>query len=320
MNAECLLETETQELLGFLRHVDCSAPEAYGAIETRLDYFKSVTQTIERQLEGNIDELRRLQQWFREKTDEVFLQSRLMKRVRTWPEGYPGDYVTLELVYANSSTGRGKGIGPQLDKYFLTRTLAVAVRSRLRRLAHLLNQRAGSERKPAVWLNLACGPCRELLSVSGKEDRTVWCVDRDPNAVSYAQSLLSNAGRNGDGFRFLKENAFRFGNADVNSDRFGKLTTIYSAGLFDYIPTRQLSKLIGGLYRSLAPGGVLIAPFKDKHRYDTFDYHWIGKWDFFFQRSEDDFRTLMIEAGIPSQKLEMERDDSGVIMFFIARR
>ena len=318
MNAEYLLETETGELLGALKALDCQLPEAYEVLEARLDHFKRITQIIDKELQEEPVRLAQLQQRFREHTDEVFQQSWLMKRARVWPEGYPGDYATLEFVYAN--TPAGAGIGSLLDRYLLTRTLAVAVRSRLRMLSRLLCERAACENGTASWVNLACGPCRELLSVPSQGQRVLWCLDRDANALAYARSLLQQAGRNGERLEWVRANAFKLGRADQIATRFVRPTTIYSAGLFDYIPTPQLVQLIAQIYGALTPGGVLIAPFKDRARYETFDYHWMVNWGFFLQRCESDVHDLMQLAGIPAQNLTMQRDESGVILFVTARR
>lgn len=239
-----------------------------------------------------------------------------MRRARTWPEGYPGDYLTLEAIYANQP--QSEGIGRLLDRYFLSRTLAVAVRSRLRMLQRLLSERAADE-SDAHWLNLAAGSCRELLSVQpAAQPRRILCIDYDANALEYAERLL--AAHAGDTITFKVENAFRMANAKRNIEQYGKFTTIYSAGLFDYVKSNPLARLIAGLYGSLAKGGVLIAPFKDAARYETFDYHWLVKWHFFLQRSEDDIRQLFADAGVPAERVTAMRDDSGVVLFFIATK
>ena len=77
---------------------------------------------------------------------------------------------------------------------------------------------------------------------------------------------------------------------------------------------------MGSLYQSLAPNGLLIAPLKDRCRYETFDYHWGARWSFFLQRDESDFRAIFAEAGIPHDAIAVERDDSGVILFFTVRK
>lgn len=317
--AQQVLAKETAALLQFLHDVEGKENFAYEVIESRLDYFKAVTQSIEAELRDDREQLRAFRNWFKQESEPIFRQSQLMTRARTWPEGYPGDYVTLEKVYTNN-VGSDTVVGTALDRYFTSRTLAVAVRSRLRKMAELLNRRAAEETGAANWLNLACGSCRELLSVARRDDRTVWCLDQDPNALNYAAELLRQNGKLTANMHFETENAFKLANHQENIARFGQLTTIYSAGLFDYIQTEELVALLSQLYLSLADGGALIAPFKDRQRYDTFDYHWVAKWHFFLQRTEEEFEQIMLRAGVPADKLSVERDDSGVILFFVAKK
>ena len=245
------------------------------------------------------------------------LRSPLIFRARRWPEGYPGDFRTLEAVYANCPAG--EGVALHLDRYFLSRSLAVAVRSRLRLLTRLLDQRAAEEGAGGRWLNLACGPCRELLTLSSPSNgRLIHCVDSDANSLRYASTLLAGCAP-GD-LQFTSENAYRFVNSTRTPEKYGQLSTIYSAGLFDYIPCDKLAPLIRGLYDCLVPGGLLIAPFKNRHCYETFDYHWFVQWHYFYRRSEADFRAVFAQAGISPEAIAVQRDDSGVLLFFTIRR
>lgn len=314
-----MLEIETDELLSFLANEARNDPDQYEIVETRLQYFKTVTQVVDAHFVSNVTELRKLQAWFREESDPIFQKSPLATRARTWPEGYPGDYLTLESIY-DIEPEVDWGIGYHIDRYFLASTLAVAVRSRLRKLCMLLNCRAKTERSRANWLNVACGSCREFLSIPPRRDRTIRCVDADQNSLDFAEDRMRQLERRGETVEFVKMNALRLVNADKTIGRFGRFTTVYSVGLFDYLDDQTLIRLIGGLYESLSDDGTLIVSFKDKLRYDTFDYHWLAKWDFFLQRSEPECFSLFDEAGIPTTHLTMVRDDSGVILFFIATK
>ena len=60
-----------------------------------------------------------------------------------------------------------------------------------------------------------------------------------------------------------------------------------------------------------------IQPFKEKLYYDTFEYHWYAKWNYFFQRTKKDFDQILKDSGIPQNEIKMERDDSGVILFYV---
>lgn len=310
------LHDEVADLLALLR-AGRDGDGFYEIVETRLRYIKSVVHAVESDLRTDKAHLNYVRDWFRQQTDAVLSQSRLMQRARLWPEGYPGDYLTLEAVYANRP--EGDGIGRLFDRYFLSRTLAVAVRSRLRTLSRLLSERMTAEPRGARWLNLAAGSCRELLALPPLDKpRRILCIDYDPNALEYARRLITPRAR--DAITFKTDNAFRMVNAKRNLERYGEFTTIYSAGLFDYVKSGQLARLVAGLYGSLAKGGVLIAPFKDAGRYDTFDYHWLVRWDFFLQRTEADIREVFDDAGVPPERLNVTRDESGVILFFVASR
>ncbi len=315
------LEQRTETLLSSLCSVTRDDEQGYQAVENQMVQFKGMAQQVDRAFEGQIEKLRNVQEGFRRATAEVFFQSRLMRRVRTWPEGYPGDYLTLEGVYADAPQS-DTPIGRLLDRYFLSRTLAVAVRSRLKTLTKLLQSRASEEKGDSPnWLNLASGPARELLSVSPVPTTKIWCLDYDAHANDYAKGLLQQANHeNLKRTEFLRVNAMKLVDPGVNVRQFGRLTTIYSTGLFDYIPTVPLIALLKGLYNSLAPGGLLIGSFKDRKKYETFDYHWCSRWHFFYQREEAEFHDILAQARIPKAQLAVEREETGVILFFLARK
>jgi len=309
-----ILQAEVSEFTSFL---DSPAAERYEVLESRFDCLKLLTQRVEHSGNHTQDELKTFWEWFQAETDHWLLRSPIILRARKWPEGYPGDYRTLEVVYANSASG--DGIACDLDRYVLSRTLAVAVRSRCRLLTKLLDERAREEPPGAKWLNLASGPCRELLTLTAPPaDRTIYCVDSDKNSLDYAKNLLAD--RPLGELHFVTENAYRFVNAKRTIELYGQFSTIYSAGLFDYIPSDKLAPLLRGLYESLVPGGLFIAPFKDMNRYETFDYHWVLKWHFFYQRTDADFRAVFGEAGIPADAISLQRDDTGVLIFFIIHK
>ena len=141
MKISKILEEEVADLLDFLDSPARAATDQFEVVESRLDSFRFFLRTINGLAP---DSLPAIQEWFRKQTEPWFSRSAMMSRARSWPEGYPGDYRTLEAVYANEPSGGG--IGLQLDRYFLSRTLAVAVRSRCRHLSRLLIDRAAASR------------------------------------------------------------------------------------------------------------------------------------------------------------------------------
>ena len=257
---------------------------------------------------------------FREKTNKYFLKSHFMNRARTWPQGYPGDYKTLEDTYRNSPMSNG--IGYYLDRHFLSTALGVAVRERLSTLSNLLQNELSRRSRPKV-LNVACGSCRELIEVAPEVKQSgamLTCIDFDTDALSFAANRLAYTGIAQEQMLFRKYNALKMVNHERNLKEFGTQDIIYSTGFFDYVEDDVLVRLLSSAYQLLNPGGVLIASFKDSRRYRTQEYHWFVDWHGFLQRTEDDMRLLFDKAEIPRTALKDLRVNSGVILFFTATK
>jgi SAM-dependent methyltransferase len=276
--------------------------------------MKRASELFER--ENDRKAIKEAQIAFREKTNPFFLKSYLMSRARTWPQGYPGDYKTLEAVYKN--TPRSAGIGFYLDKYFLLTELAVAVRGRKETLKNLLLKELRKHEKTKI-LDIACGSCRELVEISSDIEANnayVTCIDFDPDALAFSATRLSTSGISTDRFTFRKYNALKMISHGRNLKEFGMQDIIYSTGLYDYLESDVLVKMISALYLLLNPGGTMIISFKDCKRYSTFDYHWLVDWNAFYQRQEGDFWQILESSGIERKNVVTTREASGVILFF----
>lgn len=257
---------------------------------------------------------------FIEKTNPFFSKSYLFNRVRTWPQGHQGDFMTLELNYRKATLS--EGIGYYFDKYFLAAPLAVAVRERLYKMRDLLKNELDSRISPKV-LDVACGSCREVFELSPEikaSGAKIMCLDLDTDALKFALERFSNAGVLSNQVDFLSYNALRMFDYETAERDFGKQDVIFSLGFFDYLPDDFLVKLLKSLYLLLAPGGKLIAPFKEGTRYRSHEFHWFAHWDGFLQRSKPDFDRILKQAEIPESALSMTQIDSGAIIFYSAEK
>lgn len=253
---------------------------------------------------------------FREKTNPIMSKSYCVNRTRTWPQGYQGDFKTLEDVYRNMPMSTG--IGYYLDKCMLSSTLAVAVRERIIKLKEILKVELIKRRSPRV-LDIACGSCREVIELVPEIEKSgakFTCIDLDSDALNFALNRLSYANLLSDQIEFLKYNALRMFDHDLNMKEFGMQDIIYSVGYFDYLPDDFLSRMLNALYQLLNKGGKLIGAFKDADCYRYYDYHWLVDWNGFLQRTEYDFDRLFEKAGIPNHAISVTREESGVIIFY----
>jgi hypothetical protein len=218
--------------------------------------------------------LKAAQAYFRNKTNPVLSNSYGINRIRTWPQGHQGDYMTLELIYKNMPMSHG--LGYYLDKYMLDSDLGAGVRERLVTLRDLLRQELVSRRNPTV-LDIACGSCREVFEIAPEiksSGAKFTCLDLDSAALDFAIDRLNYAGLSSDHAEMLTYNALRVFDYETALAEFGMRDIIYSVGFFDYLPNEFLVKLLKSLYRLLNPGGKIIAAFKDVDYYRPQIYHW----------------------------------------------
>ncbi len=284
------------------------------SIKASLDGFLEKAK----ELESNIQDaalLKKVRTAFHQKTNHLISKSYLLNRARTWPQGYQGDYKTLETVYRNMPMA--SGIGYYFDLIALNATLAEGVRNRIRMLQGFLKEELNNRINPKV-MSIACGSCRELMELAPDIEQAsaqLVCIDNDEDALQYAQGRLSYTGAISN-IEFLKYNALRLFDVEIAERDFGTQDIIYSAGLFDYLDSDFLVKIFNSLYALLKKSGKIIAPFKDADKYGSQLYHWLGDWDGFQQRNEKDFHDIFSRAGIPADCITEIRDKTGSIIFY----
>lgn len=284
-------------------------------VATETDAMLEACASFEREI-GDEHVIKAAQAEFCEKTNPIMSKSYGINRCRTWPQGYQGDYKTLEIAYKNATMS--DGIGYYLDRYLLSLPLGHAVRERIVKLAELLREELKKRKNPRV-LDIACGSCREIFDLIPEIKQSgarFTCVDLDSEALNFASNRISYTGLAPKQIEFVSYNALRLFDIEGAMTEFGARDLIYSTGYFDYLPDDFLVKLLRSLYMLLNPGGKLFAAFKDANRYRPQDYHWLVDWDGFLQRTENDFERILRQAGIPENAVSVTRDKTGLIIFY----
>jgi SAM-dependent methyltransferase len=256
---------------------------------------------------------------FREAIAPWFSRSWFIHRALVKPRGYAGDFELLAAMY--DGVPKSLGIGGYLDLYFFSTKLGRAVPARLAATRQFLLDELSRRRGKVSILNVASGPCREYVGgFPGAENCEIHitCVDIDPEALQFVKERVAPPLPANVELTYVAYNALRMASAKANLERFGASDIIYSIGLCDYISDRTLVRLLAGWRESLAPGGVAFVAFKDGSRYRPTKYHWLDDW-FFFQRSEEDCRSLLAQAGYDMEGLALSRDTTGIIMNFVSR-
>ncbi len=256
-------------------------------------------------------------QHFKERFRPFVLKSNFGTRTIEWPKGYPGDHITLEYIYSGYPKSEVI-IGRYIDLYYMSRALAVGVRERKDQLKRHLEEELFTESCKNV-LNIGCGSCRELYDIGlqlNDFEGKITCLDFDEDALTFSERTMASRAIDLSKFNFRQMNVLKLVNSKYMTTELGTFDLIYSAGLFDYIQDKGLIRIFKSLYDNLNEGGTIIAPFKDTDYYTIFDYHWLGNWDAFYQRTKTEVWDLLRNA-VPDAHLKIVPSTTKAINFYI---
>ena len=247
-----------------------------------------------------------LREAFRNEISDFSEASPLVSRATTKPNGYPGDYVLLDAVYRRTLAG-DTPVGRSLDLAFLNAPLAETLRQRKESVVEILMQLTEQAEEPVRLLDLACGPCADVVDLLPPPTCTFVCVDHDQAAIDFAKTQIPPELQQC--VSFLCANVLRLPeDAEQLQTPFD---IVYSVGLLDYLADRLAHFCIRKWWQFVRPGGHMLLTVKDRDRYDPTFYDWVADWTF-VPRTEESFREL-IAASLGAQvPVRTFRDSTGV--------
>lgn len=280
---------------------------------------QAACREFERTHDNDPDLIKEVQARFREETSHWFSQSWIGNRARTKPSGFAGDYEMLVKLYEEETPARG--IGAYIDLCISELPLANAVRGRKDMVREYLLKEIASREGDLRIMDIACGPCREFLDWPEFEGRNIEVVamDNDPIALEYIEATVASQLPPSTTLKPVRFNVMRARNAEATKAKYGTFDIIYSVGLADYLTDEHLLGIFSGLGETLSDGGALVIAFKDTEQYDETPYQWHLDW-FFYQRTVEDVINVYDMAGFNTDKLELSRDRTGIIVNYVTHR
>ena len=309
-----------EDLIDLEQHIkNKTMPE--DAIQKKVDYISDEIVKKGDELEGQVKKgllTKRIKEAFRFLTGHWIYKSKMMEMAFKKPQGYPGDYILIELIYDNQAIS--KDIGLYYDKWFLDNTYAVAIRKRKEKMTELLRKTIMETAISQIdILNLAAGSCREINELFAnpeimglKKKISFTCVDFDKEALEFSKNRLRPPENTR--LAFLSEDIVNLIKNEKWRERLSKQHLIYSIGLADYMPDRLLKAFIAFTFSLLHPAGRLIIANKDRDNYKPIPHDWFVNW-VFEPRNVEDLTRLIEDSGISNYSLDMDWEDSNKIFF-----
>jgi len=226
------------------------------------------------------------------------------------PYGYPGDFEIIDKMYLKV-TSKDPNL-TKWDLFYHQHAAATAVRNRKAFLKRILANLTGQKEGICQVLDVASGPCRDLLEFFQESKATnvqVECVEADAKAIQHAtninQAFLSY-------LTFYNKNIFRF-RTEKQYD------LVWSAGLFDYFDDRTFTRLLSRLISNVAPGGeIVIGNFAVGNPTEGYMELFTG-W-YLHHRSPEQLIKLAQAAGIEDvSRITVDQEEVGVNLFLRIR-
>lgn len=229
--------------------------------------------------------------------------SPFIKRMQTWPRGYPGDFETIEYLLQSVNQAPPHTVEFHCEEYALRSAPPQQHRNKVLEQGNMILATSRQVRRARI-LSLGCGSCADIYQhLPGllKSDTEFYLVDLDQDALDFARERLRNLG---DQCHFIKSNILK--GASVMPELAFDLIII--GGVFDYLPDSLMIRILRELgSRRLNRDGLLF--FTNISETNSYRYwmNYFVDWQI-IERDETRLREICRRAKLDQSHLTIRRD------------
>ena len=245
-----------------------------------------------------------------EKIDFLQTKESILGHILHKPYGYAGDFEIIDRIYTKNKSKKFQ----KWDDYFLSNTLAIAIRNRKEYLKNCIKYQLRASKTLNVLI-MASGPARIVFEVFEELAHDNFqikftCVDLDEQAIAYAKKLNSKYLSH---IEFVHKNIFKFTTNDTYD-------LICSAGLFDYFNDRVFVCMLHKMKKWLRPKGkIIIGNFNKKGNPARICLERWGKW-YLHHRSAEKLIKLALDTGFTKENISISNEEENVNLFLHVQR
>jgi SAM-dependent methyltransferase len=245
---------------------------------------------------------------------QMHARSPFVRRLQSWPRGYPGDFETVEWMCEARNRAQPGTLAWGIEQYALHSPIAQQHRNKVAIQARAVLDTVLTH--PAARIaSIGCGGCRDLRLIQSFVPRgsgRFVLVDADADALRFA---LEHMGSIADRCVIVHGKVPR---VLPSLSGCGPFALIVAGGLFDYLPDRWAIATLRECRRLLAPQGRLLMsniaadnPFRPWLEY-------LADWTL-IERQPADLKRLLADAGFEADT-DISHDTSGLALIAEARR
>jgi extracellular factor (EF) 3-hydroxypalmitic acid methyl ester biosynthesis protein len=245
------------------------------------------------------------------------------------PLGYAGDYEMVNMIARNGHEGSSL-FAKLFNVWLLQQGSAAAHRNRIEYLTQrLVDETATAARagRVARIFNLGCGPAWEIrhflaqTQLSNHAQFTL--VDFNEETIQHVSQALQQEKQRSQRtatFEFIRKSVQQVLKETARVEALSatkKYDLVYCAGLFDYLPDRICKRLMNVFYRSLAPGGLVVATNVAPFNPNRGSLELILDWLLIYRDAPA--MNLLRPDDAPADDVRLRGDATGVNVFIEAR-
>jgi hypothetical protein len=250
---------------------------------------------------------------------EVHSESPFIRRLQSWPRGYPGDFETIEYILAQANGAEPGRLSYWLEQHALDSPIAQQHRNKVdlqaRAILEAVVASAGGGPEPRI-LVLAAGGSPDLRQIAGvlstQRFRAV-LLDQDEAALRFGAERLSGLG---DRLTIVRRNAVR---ALHEIQGHGPFHLVLAGGLFDYLPDRVAALVLRHAREHLLAeeGRIVFTNIAARNPFRAWIEH-LADWRL-IHRSERDLRRLCVDAGFDEGTVTVSFERTGLAAIVTCR-
>ena len=238
-------------------------------------------------------------------------RSKWIKRLQTWPRGYPGDFETIEMLMQGVDGIDLSTVAGCCEFYALNCPASQQHRNKIHIQSDLIRRHIG---KGNIF-SIACGGCIDienaLTGYTGANGVSggVFINDLDRDAIEFATGRLDSAEI---GHQVIEGNIIRA----LSNKALENISLIIAGGLFDYLNDKNIGKIIQKCFHDiLQDGGEFV--FTNINKMNPYRpwIEYLANWEL-IERSAEDIKAIVHSHGIPEDAIHHKTDPTGMALVF----
>lgn len=238
----------------------------------------------------------------------VHARSTFVRRLQTWPRGYPGDWETVDYLLDGVNRTPVTDFAHHLERYALWCAAAQQQRNKVAWQSTIC-ARVMSHNPAAKILSMACGGSRDLQLLTDRADAFSGALvlnDADPSALEISRQRLRPFSH------CCTTIPGRIVDLRPRLTLLGPYDLVMAGASFDYLSDALVIRVLRATYRDyLSPGGMCCFTNMAAGNPYRLWLGLLGDWRP-LERTEPDIRRLCARAGIHDADVELTRDTTGL--------